>query len=212
MTCFSVKSGHISPHIVIKEAFLLKSTYLDDGQNITSEPLLNLAATLASHGYINEEKISWPQAEGLQLKLVNLDVSSVPAADLASLARCARDLVMLFNVTGDVTPLINSAKCRELDIRKNSEVESLALVTAMVGNVKSLLLGNEVTLDMETLAQYDGKGECEKVTMWADTRERYRDQVKEWAGSMGWAVSRDKPSRQDRSSVGGYIVIQRNCN
>ena len=163
MTCFSVKSGHISPHIVIKEAFLLKSTYLDDGQNITSEPLLNLAATLASHGYINDEKISWPQTEGLQLKLVNLDVSSVPAADLASLARCARDLVMLFNVTGDVTPLITNAKCRELDIRKNSEVKSLALVTAMVGNVKSLLLGNEVTLDMETLAQYDGKGECEKV-------------------------------------------------
>ena len=51
-----------------------------------------------------------------------------------------------------------------------------------------------------------------KVTMWADTRERYRDQVKQWAGSMGWAVSRDKPSRQDRSSVGGYIVIQRNCD
>ena len=48
--------------------------------------------------------------------------------------------------------------------------------------------------------------------MWADTRERYRDQVKQWAGSMGWAVSRDKPSRQDRSSVGGYIVIQRNCD
>ena len=137
---------------------MLKTTYLDDGQNITSEPLLNLAATLASHGYITEEKISWPVAEGLQLKLVNLDVSSVPAVDLARLARCARNMVMLFNVTGDVTPVITNVKCRELDIRKNSEVKSLALVTAMDRNVKSLLLGNEVTLDMETLAQYDGKG------------------------------------------------------
>ena len=41
-----------------------------------------------------------------------------------------------------------------------------------------------VTLDMETLAQYDGKGECRSV-------RRYGDQVKAWARRMKWRMLED---------------------
>ena len=49
-----------------------------------------------------------------------------------------------------------------------------------------------VTLDMDTLAQYDGKGECEEVVLSTllgfDTRERYGSQVKAWASNIGWQI------------------------
>ena len=48
---------------------------------------------------------------------------------------------------------------------------------------------DDVSLDMETLAQYDGQGECRELRFRADTLERYRAQVDVWAANMGWAVS-----------------------
>ena len=57
--------------------------------------------------------------------------------------------------------------------------------------VKEVWLRAGVSLDMETLAQYDGKGKCESVPLWDDTRERYGAQVDSWAGDMGWDVSGD---------------------
>ena len=41
---------------------------------------------------------------------------------------------------------------------------------------------------MDTLAQYNGLGKCEEVRFWSDTTERYRDQLKVWAGNMGWQI------------------------
>ena len=57
--------------------------------------------------------------------------------------------------------------------------------------VKEVWLRAGVSLDMETLAQYDGKGKCESVPLWDDTRERYGARVDSWAGDMGWDVSGD---------------------
>ena len=38
----------------------------------------------------------------------------------------------------------------------------------MVSGVEEVRLGMDVTLDMEMLAQYDGKGECRRVGVWVD--------------------------------------------
>ena len=57
--------------------------------------------------------------------------------------------------------------------------------------VKVVRMTGGVTLDMETLAQYDGKGECRSVRMYDDTRRRYGDQVKAWARRMKWRVIED---------------------
>ena len=46
-------------------------------------------------------------------------------------------------------------------------------------------MGDGVTLDMDTLAQYAGEGKCGEVTM---RGMRYRNQLKVWAGNMGWQI------------------------
>ena len=58
----------------------------------------------------------------------------------------------------------------------------------MVTRVEWVRLDGGVTLDMDTLAQYDGKGKCEEVRFWSDTTERYRGQLKVWADNMGWQI------------------------
>ena len=69
--------------------------------------------------------------------------------------------------------------------------ETQSLVTAMVRGVKVVKMTGRVTLDMETLAKYDGKGECRMVRMYDDTRERYGDQVKAWARRIKWRMIED---------------------
>ena len=57
----------------------------------------------------------------------------------------------------------------------------------MVTRVQEVvLLGGDGTLDMDTLAQYDGTGECEEVVLAGPATAEYGDQVKMWAENMGW--------------------------
>ena len=58
----------------------------------------------------------------------------------------------------------------------------------MVSRVQEVELGRGVTLDMDTLSQYDGKGECRRVSVWEDTGRRYRGQVKSWMKRIGWEL------------------------
>ena len=44
---------------------------------------------------------------------------------------------------------------------------------------------------METLASYDGRGRCCKVVCCRKTKDRYRAQVRRWAGRIGWEVMGD---------------------
>ena len=79
----------------------------------------------------------------------------------------------------------------------------------VTGVQEVVLLGGDGTLDMDTLAQYDGKGECGEVGLWWDTRERYRDQLKAWASNIGWHIEdgargikasrRARPGEEDES-------------
>ena len=55
--------------------------------------------------------------------------------------------------------------------------------------VKQVELRKGVTLDMDTLTQYDGKGECEWVELWV-TRKRIRKQFTQWAKNVGWRVEK----------------------
>ena len=44
-----------------------------------------------------------------------------------------------------------------------STADTESLLAVMVSGVEEVRLGMNVTLDMEMLAQYDGKGECRRV-------------------------------------------------
>ena len=70
-----------------------------------------------------------------------------------------------------------------------SEENTRALVTAMRARVKTVRLWENVTLDLELLAAYDGQGHCTKLVMYRDTRRRYRTRLSRWAVDRGWTVT-----------------------
>ena len=109
----------------------------------------------------------------------------MPAEDLSSLVKCSSFYVRIERVTGDLAPVLSSVQCRGLLISNTrlTTADTQQLVAAMVTRVKMVALGRDVTLDMDTLAQYDGKGECEEVVLECD---RYGLQVKAWAKNIGW--------------------------
>ena len=148
-----------------------------------------LAAALASRGHLGTVR---------RLRLVNLSLSSIPALELASLARCVRGVdyhLDMDGVTGDLAPLLANINCTSLSVRnmRLSTADTRALVAAMTSRVQEVVLGGSrgwgcggVSLDMEALARYDGRGVCSRLQLGGATRERYGHQVEEWAASRGW--------------------------
>ena len=67
--------------------------------------------------------------------------------------------------------------------------------------VSKVFLYGDVRLDMKTLTQYGGRGSCGHLMLGDGSRRRYGDQVKLWAGDMGWRIM----SENDH-----HIVIERN--
>ena len=142
---------------------------------------VSLAAALASRGQVGTVR---------RLRLVSLPLSSVPAPELGSLARCVRGVdyhLDIDGVTGNLAPLLDNINCTSLSVRNMglTTADTRALVAAMASRVQEVVLG-DVTLDMETLARYDGRGVCSRLQLGGATRWRYRDEVEEWADSRGW--------------------------
>ena len=55
----------------------------------------------------------------------------------------------------------------------------------MRNQVQRVEHGDDVTLDIEELTQYDGQGRCCLLKVLRDTRTRYRDLLREWAADKG---------------------------
>ena len=179
MTKSLVQSGYLSPQIVADKASQVAKD-LEDLRRGPSLSALQCGAALVTLGYIT--RLEW-------LMLCALDISPVPAEDLRSLVKCS-DHVGIACVTGDLSTVLRSLQCRRLTIANTvlSTADTQLLVAAMVTRVKKVTLDGDVTLDMDTLAQYNGMEVCEEVMMLWETRERYRDQLKAWAENMGWQV------------------------
>ena len=72
---------------------------------------------------------------------------------------------------------------------KLSDAEIRALVTAMRDRVDRVALGY-ITLDMEELTKYDGRGRCSELFVKADDmRDRHGDRLSRWPSDAGWIVS-----------------------
>ena len=58
----------------------------------------------------------------------------------------------------------------------------------MESGVETVVLSDEVTLDMEALAKYSGQGVCRQVEIEVntDTAARYREDLLTWARSRNW--------------------------
>ena len=186
-------SGHLSHEIVTsKAAQVAKTLNVNPLLRGSSLPQLRCAAALATHGYITQVN---------QLLLCDLDISLVPAEDMANLVKCVSDRVHINYVSGDLSPVLNNIKCRELEIgnRRLSTADTQHLVNAME-EVKVTYLHGRLSLDMEKLQEYDGQGECGVVQLigYDMTMKRYRDHFKVWAGNIGWAVV-------DKRNIDDYV-------
>ena len=138
----------LPPGILIHKGEDIKSSLGKIYPSFPSLDMVKSGAALAKHGIIT-------QLRGLVL--CNLDISAVPAEDMASLVTCAQVSVMIDNVTGPLGPILGNVKCDILSINMVLGTEQTqSLVAAMVTGVKLVGLQGGVTLDLGTLAQYDG--------------------------------------------------------
>ena len=123
------------------------------------------------------------------MKLFNIDISSIPEENMSALCSVVTDYVRIYNVTGDVIPVLNSLQqCRELRIGGMTldTDATRAMVTAMTHGVERVALGEWVSLEISVLTQYDGNGKCSKVECQGRSYEKYWDNIRQWANTVGW--------------------------
>ena len=158
-----------------------------------STALTTCAASLAYHGLLGQAE------ENTGLDLDNVDLTLVPSEHLTALASWVTSTcsVYIHKVNGiDLTSLLNSLKCESLSIENQSldREETQALVQAMESGVEIVEL-TSITLEMETLVSYSGKGRCCEVElnchdddpkMW---RVNMKEPLKIWAMNRDWAVT-----------------------
>ena len=166
----------------------------------SSLPVITCAASLAHRGLLGSVR---------GMSLCKVDLTSVPAEHLASLASSVTRGVVIVNVSGcDLVTILDSVKSELLDIIYQSlgSEETQALVRAMVSCVKWVNLDEGVTLEIRNLMEYSGQGKCRRVECYDDTMamDRYREQLRAWATSRNWQVTRDN------NFNGGCFSIERN--
>ena len=151
-------------------------------------------AALAHHGLLGSMERLW---------LSEVDLSEIPH-QLASLASCVTGVLYIKNVTGSqqIVSLLTSLNCSLLDIERQrlGREETQAMVQAMQSGVEWVWLWEEVSLDIKALSEYSGQGVCRTVEIHYDTRDRYKEDMKTWAGNRNWRVVKDT----DREFYIGY--------
>ena len=109
--------------------------------NCNSLSVITCAYSLAHHGLLSSMK---------DMVLRDVDLTSVPAEHLASLASCVTRIVYIENVSGcDLVTILDSVKSKELHISSQS-----------LDSVEYVWLYGDVTLDIRVLMEYSGQEKC----------------------------------------------------
>ena len=119
---------------------------------------ISVAAILAHHELLGS-------VETVRLK--NVDLASVPAEHLASLASCVTERIFISNVSNiDLVSILDSVKCTVLNIdgQSLSSEETWALVRAMESHVEvGMGARGKVILDLDmTALQFHEQGKCKQ--------------------------------------------------
>ena len=137
-------------------------------------PEITTAASLAYHGLLSKGNMN----------LHNVNLTSVPAEHLASLASSVKKRVVDISKCDLIPILLVKLKCELLIISKQSlsTEETRALVLAMESGVEEVWLGveGEVSLDIMALTQYSGQGDCRKVLFCNTTADSYMEKLRSW--------------------------------
>ena len=148
-------------------------------------PLITCAASLAHHALFGSVQ---------RMELGNVDLTSVPAEHLASLASSVTECVSITNVSGcGLVTILDSVKSQQLVFRHQSldREETQALVRAMESGLERVDLHYRVTLDIRELMEYNGQGKCRGVGCYNDAVEKYREKQRTWASRKHWEVISD---------------------
>ena len=159
--------------------------------HIRGHPELNpgdtaVAASLAYHGLLGPLRV---------LRLLDMDLSTVPAEHLASLVSCVTNLITIRGVSGcDMVSIMDSVKCEVLSLQRQrlDNEETSALVRAMEARVEEVVLGGrkQTLLDVTALIQYSGQGRCKEIGIMekSDDEEKY-EEMKNWAEDKQWSIT-----------------------
>ena len=162
----------------IRDKWVLPQTRLPQASAFPSLSELITAASLAQHGLLGRVQI---------VCMRDVDLASVPAEHLASLASYWADNVYISNVS-NLRCFLGGIKCKQLFYKQilNSE-ETEDLVRAMESGVEvvSLIM---VSLDIRALTQYNGQGKCRKVICFRGIADKYKEDLKSWAEKINWTV------------------------
>ena len=152
------------------------------------------AASLAHHGLLTSIET---------MTLLDVDLASVPAQHLASLASCVTKRMGLTNVTNcDIISILDCLNidspnsCLNFNCQTLGNEETRAVVRAMESNVETLFLGMSthindfMSLDMMALTQYNGQGKCVKVK-YMGREYTYIEEFVKWAQMINWEVEEE---------------------
>ena len=148
-----------------------------------SVSMMRLAAQLAWEGHL-------PSVENI--RLVNTDLSDIHQNRLGKLSSIVTDSVVIVNITpASLDIILESVRCPKLWLANMTltKPQTQALVTAMTERLERVRLRYDVTLDIQTLCQYNGRGTCWKLQVRGDKRKRYEENLRHWTAEVGWAVT-----------------------
>ena len=158
------------------------------------------AANLAHRGLLGPVEV---------LNLHDVELSSVPTERLSSLVSSVTRIIAIDNVSGcnllNIIDSLNKISICYLENQILGSEETEALVRVMESCVDSVRL-DEVTLDIEALVKYSGRGKCKIVTCVGDTAKRYREILRSWAQSRNWAVEVQHLPKQKQVFKVGYSL------
>ena len=159
-----------------------------------SLPEISCAASLAHHNLLNH--VGGGHGGGLAWEtLADVDLSSIPPDHLGSVMSFVGRWLTIRHVTGKglVNILSNVNSCWLSIYNTTLGVEETeALVKRMEapgdGFGLTLKMGVEVVIDIKTLTEYSGDGQCRDVRCSDDTATRYKEELRTWAESKQWEV------------------------
>jgi len=150
---------------------------------------VRLAAQLACEGHLTSVE---------RMRLENLDISDIPGFQLTKLASIVTDYVRIEDVartsqqlSSILTNVRGQARVTELVMGGNlalGEIETRSLVNAMRFGVEFVILKDMLSLDMETLYQYNWRGRCWGIRVEGNTMRRYKDRFKWWSDRGGRTI------------------------
>ena len=148
-------------------------------------PAITCAAGLAHHGLLGS--VSY-------LNLHDVDLSSVSAKHLASLASCVYQGVSFEKVCGNMVSFLDGLqKCERLCISTLGREETQALVRAMETSVYKVCLEGDNGVDIEDFILYSGGGYCQEISCSRNQEfsSKSEDALRSWAKTKNWRVSTD---------------------